>query len=450
MRSNCSLLLLLQRVQGLWSLDFAFACFRRWRCKLAQTLVEKVLSRVRGHPVRVGEVLMCKPDLIYFLELGFPHVLDTLEDWGVTNLPNSKNAILIWDHQIPIRRGSKLVELRARIVDEAKRLGIVFYDMGKGGINHQLVIEKGHILPGMFIVAQDTHATTSGSVGAISVPVTHEITQVMATGDVWVKVPETISIQLSGRLGVGVTWRDAIHWIMKNIGYQRANYKVLQFGGPSLKEMDMGSRMTICNISFNLGIKTAVMDVDDVVVQYLRARTSKDFQALQSDPDAVYAEKLSIDVSGMEPMVAPPPSPINPVPVSQSTDIRIQQAYLGSCASGHIWDLRRAAMIIKGREVAPGVRFIVVPSTQDTYIQAAHEGLLEIFVRAGAVVLTPSCGPCSGRVAPLADGEACVSTGTVNEPGRMGSREARIFSASALTVTASALTGYITDPRSYL
>lgn len=417
---------------------------------MGRTLVEKILDRTQGRHVKPGEVVMCQPDLIYVIELGFFQVLRTFEQWGVRQLPNPDRIILVWDHEVPIRRGSKMVEMRAHILKGAQELGITVYDIGDHGISHQLVIEKGHILPGMLVVAQDTHAPTGGAVGAVSVPIPHEVSQVMATGLVWIKVPETIKISLEGDLGMGVTWRDTIHWVMKALGPERGNYRVLEFTGPALAGIDMGGRMTLCNISFNIGVKTAVVDVDDVTLEYLGGRALHGFKVVHSDPDAMYSNELHFDLSSLEPMVAPPPSPINPIPVTQATGIGIQEAFLGSCASGHIWDLRAAAALVKGMRVAPGVRFVVVPSTQTTYIQAAQEGLLETFVRAGAITLTPSCGPCYGGVAPLAPGEVCISTGTVNEPGRMGSREAQIFCASPLTVAASAIEGRITDPRKFL
>jgi len=241
-----------------------------------------------------------------------------------------------------------------------------------------------------------------------------------------------------------------IHWVLKKLGFEHLNYRVLEFSGTALKEMNMGDRMTICNIPISVGVKTCLVPADNVTLEYLRAQGLRDFNPVNSDSDAMYAEEVHIDINNLEPMVVPPPIILSPIPVTQASDVAINQAFLGSCASGHIWDLRAAAALIKGNKVAQGVRFVVVPSTQDTYIQAAREGLLEIYVRAGAIVLTPSCSPCYGGVLPLVSGEVCISTGTVNEYGRMGSREAQIFLASALTVAASAIKGHITDPREFL
>jgi 3-isopropylmalate/(R)-2-methylmalate dehydratase large subunit len=411
---------------------------------MPMTLVQKVLARASGKKsVAIGEVVVAEPDLYQLIDLEMPHFCDTLEAEGIDKVRFPDRCIVFADHEVPtqtVEVANQLKKLRSQL----QSLGIRHhYVQGRHGISHQAIVEKGHVRPGMLVIGPDTHITTLGCVGAIGIPVNYETVQALVTGDIWLRVPETIRISLSGKLRPGVMSRDVAQRIAGQLTREKADYRVIEFRAPML---DMDARMTLCNVMVDIGAKSAVVEVDDVTKAYLEARVGPGIETIRSDEGAEFHEEIHVDLSKMEPMIAAPPRPDNIVPVSSVAGRKVDQVYIGSCAGGRIEDLRAAHGVLKGRSVHPDVRMYVIPTTQEVYAAAGREGLLEAFATAGAVVMTPNCGPCYGGLAPLADGDVCIGTGTSNVPGRMGSKDAEIFLSNAVVATAAAIAGKIVDP----
>lgn len=415
---------------------------------MGQTLAQKIIARTSGRShVDVGDVVICEPDVFETIDLVMPHYIQTLKDEGVTRLRHPERIVVFADHEVPSQTPQAAM-LKKRLRGQLDDMGIThFYSEGRHGISHMAIVERGHVLPGMLVTGPDTHIPTLGCVGALAPPLNYEAVQAMALGEMWLRVPETIRIELTGAPGPGVMSRDIAQWIIAKLTPERCDYRVLEYGGPAVAALDMDARMTLCNVAIDVSAKTALVEPDEVTLAYLRPRTGARPQIVRSDPDAAYESVFHQDLSELEPMVAAPPSPENVVPVSSVAGVKVDQVYLGSCAGGRLEDLRAAAAVIRGRKVHPRVLMIVIPTTQEVFANAAREGLLDAFIDAGAVVNGPSCGPCYGNLAPLVDGDVCIGTGTTNMPGRMGSRNAAIYLSNAVTATAAAVAGEIADPR---
>lgn len=419
---------------------------------VGKTLAEKILSRHAHKEVRAGEQVVARIDRLMSHE-AFRTVAKTLIDAGVKRLWEPERIVLILDHIVPAPdelSANQHVEIRRA----AARFQIPnhnFYDV-RGGISHQVMCERGHVRPGELIVGTDSHSTMYGALGCAGVAVgATEGAYVAATGKLWFLVPETINVQLSGELARGVTSKDLVLYLCGAYGSDLAQYKSIEYLGPGAASMSIESRMTVANMGAELGAKFAFFVPDAKTAAYLAtAGAGDDYQALYPDPDAQYCQQLQLDLSSLEPQVACPHSVENVKPISQ-VDAPIHQAYLGSCTNARIEDLRAAALLLRGRKVAHGVRLYVSPASQLVYRSAAKEGLLEIFLDAGAVILNPGCGPCFGKhLGLLGDNEVCISSSNRNFPGRMGSQSAQVYLGSPLTVAASAIAGRITDPRAYL
>jgi 3-isopropylmalate/(R)-2-methylmalate dehydratase large subunit len=312
--------------------------------------------------------------------------------------------------------------------------------------------EKGHVLPGTLIVGADSHTCTYGALGAFATGIgSTEAAAVFATGKIWLRVPEAIKINVKGRFKKYVTPKDLILSIIGRVRADGAIYKSVEFAGPAIRGMSMAGRMTLCNMTVEMGAKNGIVEPDEVTRKFLEGRTDKPlapFESLKSDADASYEKVMEFDVTGLIPQVSCPSSVDNVKPASELGNAPIEQAFIGSCTNGRIEDLRLAAQILKGRTIKNGVRAIVIPASQEVYMQALREGLIEIFIDARAMVCGSACGPClGGHIGLLAPGEVCVSTSNRNFIGRMGSTEANVYLASPATVAASAITGRITDPR---
>jgi len=303
----------------------------------------------------------------------------------------------------------------------------------------------------MFVLAYDTHVTNYGAIGALGIPVLTEIAEVPALGSVWVAVPETLRIDLVGRLGFGISARDAAQKIIATIDQRLFEDAVVEFGGPALATLDIDARFTICNTALEVGAVSAIFGVDAFARDFAAARTEHPVALLAPGANAVYRDRVTFDLSAVEPQVAIPPTPDNVVDISAVAGIKIQHAYFGSCASGMIADMRAAASILEGRKIGSQVCLIITPATQDVMVIAASEGLIDIFAEAGAMVTVPGCGVCAGgRIGGVTSGETSIGTGTRNEPGRLGAHDAVLHIASPATVAASAVAGCITDPRDFL
>jgi len=420
---------------------------------LGNTITEKILAaHCSRDSVKPGELINAEIDVIMCHDVTTTPAIDMLAEKGLSKVAYPERVVIMPDHFVP-NKDIKSAEMVARIRRWAREQGIEkFYDLGRHGVCHALLPEQGHVKPGTTIICGDSHTSTHGALGAFSTGIgSTDLAAALATGELWFKVPETMLFRLSGKLGKGVYAKDVILEIIRRIGVDGALYKAMEFTGELIEALSVESRMTICNMAIEAGGKSGIINPDQKTTDYVKARTDEPFEIYQSDPDAEYCQIIEIDVSNLEPLVAFPHLPSNGQPVSQIPDIPVDQAYLGSCTNGRIEDLRVAAEILKGKKVARNTRMIVVPATTEIWKQANREGLLDIFMNAGATVSTPTCGAClGGHMGILAAGERCISSTNRNFVGRMGSPKSEVYLGSPATVAASAIEGKIADPRKYL
>lgn len=415
------------------------------------TLAEQILSRVAGRPVRAGAFIVPQADLITVHDWYTVNAFRTLEAYGVERLADPDRVLLCTDHE-PLGVSPAAFLRQRQIGQIAERYGIKHhYPSGRGGLGHVFPVEKGIVTPGMFVLAYDTHVTNYGAIGALGLAVLTEVAEVLALGSVWVSVPETLRVDLVGELGPGVSARDAAQKLIGTIPQPLFEDAAVEFGGPALAGLDMDARFTLCNTPLEVGSVSSIFEVDDYARAYAKARSGRDFPAMAPGARAKYRERVTFDLSAVEPQVALPPTPDNVVDVSAVEGTPIQHAFVGSCASGMITDMRATAAVLKGRTIHPKVRLIITPATQEVFETASREGLIQIFAEAGAMVTAPGCGVCAGgRIGGVTSGETSIGTGTRNEPGRLGAHDAILHIASPATVAASAVAGFITDPRPHL
>ncbi len=418
---------------------------------MGQTIVQKVLAKKSGQSeVHPGEILYPKFDLSVIHEVPVVEFWEELKAVGVTKLARPEDMLVVSDHEIPINT-LKAAERTKKTKELMKELGIKrFIRPGCHGIQHQVTLEQGYVLPGMLITVFDIHCLNMGALGAVSVPVVYEYPTVMATGTIWVKVPETIRINLHGKMQLGVSVRDVIHYVMKEVGAEAADYRMVDFSGPAVKEMSIFERMILCGVIVEIGAKSAIVEPDEKTLAYIKERAKFPYEVVKNDKDAKFERVYDFDISNIEPMVALPPSPDNVAPLTEVIGKKIDSAYIGSCASGTLEELRAAAQVMKNRIVHPDVFCLVVPSTQEVFREAADEGIISTFIKAGCHVIGPTCAPCFGAINQMADGDTRIATSTRNDRGRMGSFNSDIYLASAVTVAAAAVKGSITDPREFL
>ncbi len=421
---------------------------------MAMTITEKILARAAGKDsVSAGDLISAKIDVVMCHDVTTPPAISMLKENGIDKVFDPDKIVVTPDHFQPAK-DIKSAELHKRLDDWAKEKGIKnYYPIGKAGVCHALLPEQGHIRPGEVIVGGDSHTCTYGAFAAFSSGIgSTDLAAAIATGQLWFKVPEVMKIVLNGSLAKGVYSKDVIIAVITKIGVDGALYKAMEFTGETLKDMSMEARMTITNMVIEAGGKNGTIAFDDVTKAYLDAHlkdSNADYTVFESDADAVYESVVEIDCSKLEPMVAKPHLPSNGAPISECAGLEMDQAYIGSCTNGRIEDMRIAAAIIKGKQVA--IRTIVVPATPVIWKQMMDEGLSEMFYEAGCVVSAPTCGAClGGFMGILAAGERCVSTTNRNFVGRMGSPKSEVYLASPATAAASAIEGKLTDPRSYL
>lgn len=421
---------------------------------MGMTIAEKILSKSCGRTVTPGELVYPEPDLVVATEVQLFHegipITEELRELGITKIAHPERYMVTLGHTAPVTSPA-MAEMTKRVRGIVAELGIKrFFDQGQHGIEHSQVIEKGMARPGMLVYGGDTHMTAVGAIGALGIAVCYELLTIFATGAIWIKVPGTIRVELVGSLRKGVFSRDLVSWIISDIGAERGNYRVLEYTGPALNDIEIEERITLCNVPPQIGAKSAIVTPDKKAIDYVKARSKEPFEVVTSDPDASYEQVFQYDLSQLEPMVALPPNPDNVRPLSTVAGTKIHQATLGSCANGMLSDLRAAAAVLKGRKVHGSVRMVVCPATSEVFLDAVREGIIETFLSAGATINEPGCSICNGTIASLAAGEACIATITRNEPGRTGTMEADIYLASPATVAASAIKGEITDPREFL
>jgi len=414
-------------------------------------ITEKILAKASGKKaVRPGEIIDANVDVVMVHDLTGPLAVAAFKKIGVQKVWDNKKVVVILDHQVPAE-SVKAAELHKTMRQFAKEQNLPFYDVGRGGICHQVMPEKGHVVPGTVIVGADSHTCTYGAFGAFATGIgSTEAAAVFATGKIWFKVPPTIKVNVTGDFQKYVTPKDLILNIIGKLSVDGAIYKSAEFTGSTVKNMSIAGRMTLCNMAVEMGAKNGIVEPDETTRRFLQGRVKSmpDFTSLKSDADAVYERTVEFDVSDMEPQVACPSSVDNVKPVSEVGNVPIDQAFIGSCTNGRIEALRLAAQVLKGKRVKDGVRALVIPASQEVYRQAMQEGLLEIFTDAGAIVCGSACGPClGGHIGLLAAGEVCVSSSNRNFIGRMGSTQASVYLASPATVAASAVTGKITSAQ---
>ena len=411
---------------------------------MGMTMAEKIIAAAAGVlEVKAGDIHTVEVDRLmsndgtthltidmYHEKLKHPHIADV------------DKLVWIVDHNVPAD-SPKTAASHKKMRDFAKEHGITFYE-GKG-VCHQIMMEN-HVRPGELIFGADSHTCAYGALGAFGTGVgCTDYLYAMVTGKSWLLVPETIRFHLTGKLPEGVYARDLILTIIGRIGANGANYKAMEFGGEGLKTLTMSDRIAICNLCVEAGAKTALMEVDDVAMDYLKERGREPKHLFASDPDAVYAEEYEVDLSQITPIVAKPHFVDNVVNARECAGIHIDEAFLGSCNNGRLEDLRVGAELLKGRKVHPLVRFLVVPASQEVYEKALKEGLIQIFMEAGAIVMNANCSVCWGSCqGVIGEGETLISTGTRNFKGRAGSPDSFVYLASTATVTASAIKGEIT------
>ena len=412
-----------------------------------QTLVQKIVARAAGKQAVVpGEIVWVEPDLTTTPEVSYPAYVQRLRGIGVAKPKHPERIVVAIDHEVPVHSaaGAERNRLTRQL---AKEQDVVHFFDGEG-ITHPLLVERGVARPGMFIAGADTHTSGLGAIGALSIPFGMEVTMSMATGRIWLKVPGTIRVNVTGQLRPGVGARDIVLAAMRLIGPDDASDNVVEYMGDTIERLSVPERMTLSGLSVDMGADAGIVAADALALKYLADSAGvTGVAAVRGDTDAIYAKSFDIDAASLEPQVSIPPSPTHVRDASELAGVAIQHAYIGSCASGNLPELRAAAAILQGRKVHPDVQLLVIPATQRVYEQAMAEGLLGIFMAAGGRISASTCGPCFGGLAQLAAGEVRISTSTRNDPGRMGSPEAQIYLASAMTVAASALAGHIADAR---
>jgi 3-isopropylmalate/(R)-2-methylmalate dehydratase large subunit len=416
-------------------------------------IAEKILAAASGREeVKPDDIVEARVDMAMINEITGPLAIQAFKKIGTQKVWDDQRIVLVLDHHVPAD-SVKSAEMHRIMRTFAKEQGIpLFYDIGLGGVCHQVMVEKGHVRPGELIVGADSHTCTYGALGAFATGIgSTEMAGVFATGEIWLRVPTAVRIDLAGLFKRLVTPKDLILYVIGKIGSDGATYKAIEFTGPAVHQISVSGRMTLCNMTVEMGAKTGIVDPDEVTLGYVEEHTEKPFRILGSDADAAYEKTLNVEIGELGPQVACPHSVDNVKPVEEVEGAEIDQAFIGSCTNGRLEDLQLAAELLKGRRIKSGVRLLVTPASQEVYLQALQRGLFEVFVNAGGCVCSPTCGACfGGHMGLLAADEVCISSSNRNFVGRMGSPEAEIYLASPATVAASALAGEIADPRSYL
>ncbi len=417
------------------------------------TMTEKILAHAAGErEVHPGQLIMADLDMVLGNDITSPVAIREFPKFGKEHVFDRDKVALVPDHFTP-NKDIKAAEQCLQVRQFARCECISnYFEVGEVGIEHALLPEKGLVTAGDVVIGADSHTCTYGALGAFSTGVgSTDMAAGMAIGKAWFKVPSAIRFNLAGKLGPMVSGKDVILHIIGMIGVDGALYKAMEFSGPGVENLTMDDRFTISNMAIEAGAKCGIFPVDGRTLAYLRESGAKEPKIFEADADAEYERTIDIDLASIPPTVAYPHLPENTHPAKEGKDIAIDQVVIGSCTNGRISDLRAAAEILSGRHVHEGVRCIIIPATQKIWKQAMHEGLFDIFIDAGCVVSTPTCGPClGGHMGILAKGERCVSTTNRNFVGRMGHPESEVYLASPYTAAASAVTGRITDPEDFI
>jgi 3-isopropylmalate/(R)-2-methylmalate dehydratase large subunit len=415
---------------------------------MGKTFAEKILALKAGLDETVaGQIVTVRPDKLLTHD-NTSAIAQTFRKIGVARVANPDVHVIVLDHVTPAAT-EEYAQGHKEVREFVREQGIkAFYDIGEG-ICHQVFPEKGHALPGLLIVGSDSHTPSYGALGAFSAGIGRtEAAAVMATGEIWLRVPDSMRIVVDNQFSPRVSAKDLVLRIIGDIGADGADYRSVEFAGPAIESMSVGGRLVLCNMAAEMGAKNAYVAPDAVTRAWLAGRTNAAYTEILPDPDAHYAELLHYDAAALVPQVAKPHRVDNVVPVTDVAGTPVDQALIGTCTNGRLEDLQAAAEILRGKHIAPWVRLLVLPASRDILLAAMASGVIADLVAAGATLINPGCGPCLGaHEGCMAPGERTISTANRNFKGRMGSRDAEIYLASPATVAASALTGAITDPR---
>ena len=416
---------------------------------MGMTMTQKILAAHAGlSEVKAGQLIEADLDLVLGNDITTPVAINEMQKMDNQTVFNNEKIALVMDHFIP-NKDIKSAQNCKCCREFACRHDITnYFDVGEMGIEHALLPEKGLVVAGDAVIGADSHTCTYGALGAFSTGVgSTDMAAGMVTGKAWFKIPSAIKFELTGKPSRWVSGKDVILHIIGMIGVDGALYKSMEFCGDGIRNLTMDDRFTICNMAIEAGGKHGIFPVDELTEEYMKEHSKRDYKIYEADADAEYDAVYTIDLSELKPTIAFPHLPENTRTIEEAGEVRIDQSVIGSCTNGRIDDMRIAAGILKGRKVAKGVRCIVIPATQAIYLQCIREGLMEIFVEAGAVVSTPTCGPClGGYMGILAEGERCISTTNRNFVGRMGHVDSEIYLASPAVAAASAVTGKISCP----
>ncbi|MCR5237629.1 MAG: 3-isopropylmalate dehydratase large subunit [Lachnospiraceae bacterium] len=418
---------------------------------MGMTMSQKILAAHAGLPeVKAGQLIEASLDLVLGNDITTPVAISVMDGFKSDSVFDKDKIALVMDHFIPNKDIKSAENCKCCREFAAKHELTNYFDVGKMGIEHALLPEAGLTVAGDLIIGADSHTCTYGALGAFSTGVgSTDMAAGMATGKAWFKVPEAIRFNIVGEKPEYVSGKDLILHIIGMIGVDGALYRSMEFTGEGIRNLNIDDRLTIANMAIEAGAKNGIFPVDEIAEEYIKAHGGRPYKVYEADPDAVYAGEYTIDLSKLRPTVSYPHLPSNTKTVDEAVkdNIKIDQAVIGSCTNGRISDLRAAADLIKGKKIADGVRCIVIPGTQKIYLKALEEGLIKIFIEAGAIVSTPTCGPClGGYMGILAAGERCISTTNRNFVGRMGHVDSEVYLASPAVAAASAVKGYIADP----
>ncbi|GAA0732434.1 3-isopropylmalate dehydratase large subunit [Clostridium oceanicum] len=417
---------------------------------MGMTMTQKILAKHAGlDKVKIGELIKVKLDLVLGNDITTPVAIKEFNKIGINEVFDKKKIAIVPDHFTPNKdiKSAEQCKLCREFADEMDIEN--YFEIGEMGIEHALIPEKGLAVCGDVIIGADSHTCTYGALGAFSTGIgSTDMGAGMATGEAWFKVPEAIKFVLKGKLKPWVSGKDVILHIIGMIGVDGALYKSMEYTGEGLYSLSMDDRFTMANMAIEAGAKNGIFEVDEKTIEYVKEHSNREYNIFKADEDAEYEKIIEIDLSKIRPTVAFPHLPENTRTIDEIHDITIDQVVIGSCTNGRIEDLRAAAKVLKGNKVNRKVRTIIFPATQKIYLQAMKEGLLEIFIKAGAVVSTPTCGPClGGHMGILAKGERAIATTNRNFVGRMGHPESEVYLSSPAVAAASAVTGKITSPE---
>ena len=412
------------------------------------TMSEKILAKASGkNQVEAGDIVIANIDVAMTHDLTGPLSVESFEKIGAEKVWDASKIVIPFDHQVPadsIDSANNHILMREFV----EKQGIEnFYDVNQG-VCHQILPELGHVVPGEVIVGADSHTCTHGALGAFATGIgSTDMAMVFSEGNLWFKVPETNRFEINGKLKENVYAKDVILHIIGQVGVDGSTYKACEFAGETISDMSVSDRMVLCNMAIEMGGKTGLVEPDQKTIDYVESRSNKAYKVYKTDLDSSSLNIIDIDVSDLEPQVACPHNVDNVCPVSE-VDQEIDQVFLGSCTNGRISDLRQAAKILKGKKVAKGTRMLVIPASKEVYSKALDEGLLKIFVDAGALVSAPCCGPClGGHTGIIGPGEVSLSTSNRNFKGRQGSPDGKVYLSSAAVAAASAIEGKIVAPE---